>query len=73
MEKIKNLIFVKDVAKFNEGEVIKIKGINDYEYTYLAFKGVLTIKNNSKNVYVVFVKKSMDFYSCDFLLNKYLM
>lgn len=67
------VIFVKDVAKFNEGEVIKIKGINDYEYTYLAFKGVLTIKNNSKNVYVVFVKKSMDFYSCDFLLNKYLM
>lgn len=67
------VIFIRGKALYNEGEVIIIKGINDYEYKYLAFKGILTIKNIEKKVYVVFVKKTMDFYNCDFLLNKYLM
>lgn len=67
------VIFVKGKVLSNQGIVIKIKGINDFEYKYLAYRAILNIKDKSRNVYVVFVKKSMDFYSCDFLLNRYLM
>ena len=67
------VIFIKGKPLSNNGEVIKIKGINDYSFSYLAFKGTLSIKKSVKNVYIVFVNKNMNFYNCEFLLNKYVM
>lgn len=68
----KPVIFIKGKSKSNQGEVIYIKGINDYTFKYLAYKASLIIKGNVKDVYVVYVSEKMNFYNCQFLLNKYI-
>ena len=40
---------------------------------YIAYDGILIIKNRNIDVYVVFVGEKMSFNGCDFLLNKYVM
>ncbi len=67
------VIFFKGKPFNNNGEIIKIKGINDYSFSYLAYKGTYSHKNLKKEVYIVFVKENMDFNNCQFLLNKYVI
>lgn len=67
------VIFIKGNPISNNGEIIRIKGINDYAFSYLAYDGILKIKNKTIKVYAVFVGKNMDFNNCEFLLNKFVM
>lgn len=69
----KPVIFIKKQIDSINGKVIKIHGINDIEFTYLAYSGTIKIKNKIKKVYVVYVDNNLNFFNCDFLLNKYLM
>lgn len=68
----KPVIFINDKCVFNNGEVINVKGINNYMFKYLAYKATLIIKGNIKDVYVVFINQNVDFCNCKFLLNKYI-
>ena len=67
------VIFVRKIYDSSDGHLIKIKGINNCELMYIAYDGILIIKNRNINVYVVFVGEKMSFNGCDFLLNKYVM
>ena len=67
------VIFVKGHTSNNNGELIKVKGINDYELKYVAYKGMLVINKKNINVYVVFVSNNLSFNGCKILLNKYVM
>lgn len=69
----KPVIFIKGKPTSNDGEIISIKGINDYSFSYLAYLGTLKTKKVKKEVYVVFVNENMNFNNCEFLLNKYIM
>lgn len=66
------VIFIKGKSLSNDGKVIYIKGINDYEFKYLAYKAILKIKNKEMTVYVVYSNSNVNFYNCQFLLNKYI-
>ena len=67
------VIFINDKPISNEGEIIKIKGINDVSLTYLAFKGLLTAKLRKMEVYVVFTNNKTSFNDCKILLNRLIM
>lgn len=67
------VIFIKGNPISNDGEIIKITGINNYVFSYLAFKGKLTTKKCTQEVYVVYVNHKIDFYCCQFLLNRYII
>ena len=67
------VIFVNEKPLSNNGEVIKIKGINDISLTYLAYKGMLISKSKKTDVYVVFTNNKTSFNDCKILLNRLIM
>lgn len=67
------VVFAKGKPINNNGQVIHIKGINDYTFTYLSYKGKIYIKNKVLDVYVVFIGNRHNFFNCCFLLNKYVL
>lgn len=67
------VIFVNEKPLSNNGEVIKIKGINDISLTYLAYKGMLISKSKKNDVYVVFTNNKASFNDCKILLNRLIM
>ncbi|MCI5745508.1 MAG: sigma-E processing peptidase SpoIIGA [Erysipelotrichaceae bacterium] len=69
----KPVIFIKGHPFSNQGEVIRIKGINDCLFTYLAYNGKILINKYEKDVYVVFINNNVNFNDCQFLLNKYII
>ena len=67
------VIFINGRINENDGEIIKIKGINNYELKYIAYKGLLVINKKNINVYIVFVDNGLSFNGCNILLNKYVL
>ena len=67
------VIFVNEKPFSNNGEKIKIKGINDITLTYLAYKGILMSKLRKTDVYVVFTSNKTSFNDCKILLNRLIM
>lgn len=67
------VIFSKGKPINNNGEIIKINGINSSNFTYLAYKAKLSIKDKLVDVYVVFIGQKHNFFNCCFLLNKYVL
>lgn len=67
------VVFSKGKAFNNNGEIIHINGINSTNFTYLAYKAKLSIKDKLINVYVVFIGEKHNFFNCSFLLNKYVL
>ena len=67
------VIFVKGKPYTNEGFKINVRGINNTNYTYIAYDGKLQISNKLVKVYIVFVNNSLNFYNCNILLNKYVL
>lgn len=67
------VVFIKGRPFNNNGEVIHVQGINDSVFTYLSYKGKITINNKILDVYVVFIGNRLNFFNCSFLLNKYVL
>lgn len=67
------VIFINGKSQCNNGEIINIKGINDYSFKYLAYKSELIINKKIIQVYSVFVSNGNNFNNCNFLLNKYVL
>lgn len=71
--KEKPVIFTSLNPISNNGEIIKVSGINQIEYSYLAYKGKLYINKKIIDIYLVFIGKKVNFYNCIFLLNKHVL